>query len=269
MHMKQKMYFYTIGFVMLAFVGLLSVSASSIIEDSHTITIRSMDEKISVSETSLVQLDIEMSILPFYEVWIPADATDIKITIEGHLLQGVKTDDNTYRCDLSTINNSTITTMDVDVSYTLPKTTNEFSTMFLRNATKVSIFFNDTSIGTFTSLKSATVFSLPLSITEESSQFNIYIIVILLILVVIVIAVSVLYVIKKRQPSQTRDRFLESEEVLKTEYELLKEMLKQIEKYHRSEKIADETYHKLKEHYKQYAIEAMAALEKIGSKINE
>jgi hypothetical protein len=266
--MKQKMYLCTIGVVILAVFGLFSVSASGIIENSHTITIRSMDEKINVSETSLVQFDGEISLLSFYDVWIPSDATGIRIVIEDHLMQYEKIDENTYRCDLSTMNNSNLTTIGVDVSYALPYATNKFSTMFLRNVSKVDIFFNDMSIGSLASLNSGTVFSHPLSITEESSQFNM-VIIILMGLVIIVIVVSVLYVIKKRKPSQARDRFLESEEVLKTEYELLKEMLKQIEKYHRSEKIADETYHKLKEHYKQYAIEAMAALEKIGSKINE
>ena len=261
------MYLCTIGMVLLASLGMLSVSASEIIENSHNITITSINEKVIVSEISVIQKE-NTDMLSVYDVWIPTDATDVRVTIENHLLQYEKLQENIYRCNLSTINLTNITTLTVDTSYNLPEIT-DFSKLFLRNATQVTIQFNDETIGTFSSVKDGTVISLPLTVsTEESSLFNIYIIIVILLLV-IVIAVSILYSIKRKQPSQTRTRSLESEDVLQTEYELLKEMLKQIEKFHRSKKIVDDTYHKLKEYYKQQAVETMSALEQIGSKIKE
>ena len=45
------------------------------------------------------------------------------------------------------------------------------------------------------------------------------------------------------------------------------EVLKDIEKQHRAKKISDDTYNKLKDQYKQDAVEAMKQLEDIKSKV--
>jgi len=58
----------------------------------------------------------------------------------------------------------------------------------------------------------------------------------------------------------------ESEELLNTKKMLLMSFLKDIEKQHRSKQISDDTYHKLKERYKQEAVEAMKQLEDLKSK---
>ncbi len=265
--MKHFAWFFTLGIVLLMSLGMVSVSANWGVETSHNINISSMDEKFSISETSTVLLESELNQLSFYEVWIPSDASDVKVKIENHILQSELQESNIYRCNLTAFNNSSLTLINVDVSYFLPITTNEFITTLIRNVTQVNIRFDDEVIGTFTSLRNGSKLALPFHITEEESLFNVYYI-IFFILLVIVIITSILYVIKKKKTVQHRVRSLESEDVLKTEYDLLKDMLKQIEKYHRSEKISDETYHKLKEHYKQQAIETMVELEKRGSKID-
>ena len=45
------------------------------------------------------------------------------------------------------------------------------------------------------------------------------------------------------------------------------EVLKDIEKQHRAKKISDDTYHKLKDQYKQDAVETMKQLEDMSSKV--
>jgi len=268
MIMKQMIYLLTVGILLLAGVGGVLVSADEVIEQAHTITINSMDERISVNEKSTVEIDPETT-LGFYDVWVPTGATDVKVTIADHLLQSEKSEENIYQCNLSTVNLTNISTIEVDLSYYLPSSTTSFSKTILRDSSSITIRFNEKIIGSFTSASTGLILSVPLTMVEaESSLFNIYII-ILLVLLVIVVAVSVLFIMKKKQPAQSRSRSMESEDVLKTEYELLKDMLKQIEKFYRSEKIADETYHKLKSYYKQQAVETMSALEKTGSKIKE
>jgi hypothetical protein len=44
-------------------------------------------------------------------------------------------------------------------------------------------------------------------------------------------------------------------------------LLKDLEKQHRAKKIHDDTYHKLKDHYKQQTVETMKKIEDIESKI--
>jgi uncharacterized membrane protein len=265
--MKQIFYLCTIGFVLLAGVAVFCASADDLVETTHTITITSLNERISISERSTLKLDTGE--IDFINVWVPSDATDIKVMVDDHLLQIENVDETTYQCNLSTIDLTNMTAMDVTLDYYLPSSSTTFSTTLLRESSSVTVRFNEQIIGSFGSVGPGVAISLPLTVVEaESSLFSIYII-ILFVLLVIVVLVSVLFVMKKKQPSQDRTRDMESEDVLKTEYELLKEMLKQIEKYYRSQKIADETYHKLKGYYKQQAIDTMSALEKTGSKIKE
>ena len=45
------------------------------------------------------------------------------------------------------------------------------------------------------------------------------------------------------------------------------QLLKDIEKRHRAKKISDDTYHKLKDHYKNEAVETMKKMEDIKSEV--
>ena len=58
----------------------------------------------------------------------------------------------------------------------------------------------------------------------------------------------------------------ESEELLQAKKTLLMTSLKDIEKQHRGKKISDDTYHKLKNYYKQQAVDAMKKLDEFESK---
>jgi len=267
MHMKQTIYLCVIALVILSCCGMLNVSADDMTENTHSITITSLDEKFSVSESISVQFN-DLELLDFFDVYISSTATDIRITIQNHLISYEQLSE-TYRCNLTSIDLTNITIMNVEISYALPIESSEFQTMSLRNITKLLVQFNGENLITLNSITSGLLVSLPLLVSQdETSLFNIYII-ILIVLLVVVIAVSILFIIKRKQPVQIRSRPMESEEILQTEYALLKEMLKQIEKNYRAQKIADETYHKLKSYYKQQAVETMSALESIGSKIKE
>jgi len=64
-----------------------------------------------------------------------------------------------------------------------------------------------------------------------------------------------------QKPSKSRTRIGDSEELLTTKKALLMEVLKDIEKKHRAKQISDDTYHKLRDQYKQEAVETMKQLE--------
>ena len=72
---------------------------------------------------------------------------------------------------------------------------------------------------------------------------------------------------KKQKSPKIREAAVASEELLTTKKALLMSLLKDIEKQHRSKEISDDTYHKLKERYKQEAVEAMKQLEDMKSKV--
>ena len=71
----------------------------------------------------------------------------------------------------------------------------------------------------------------------------------------------------KKQRTKAKKSIVESEETLNTKKALLLSLLKDIEKKHRAKGISDDTYHKLKERYKQEAVDAMKQLEDMKSKV--
>jgi hypothetical protein len=71
-----------------------------------------------------------------------------------------------------------------------------------------------------------------------------------------------LFLIKK-QRNKDKIKTVDTKETLETKKTLLLSLLKDIEKQHRAKKLSDETYNKLKEEYKQQAVEAMRKLEDI------
>jgi CHASE3 domain sensor protein len=81
------------------------------------------------------------------------------------------------------------------------------------------------------------------------------------ILVVLLMFMVLLFLRKQRQ--KTRKILNESQELLATKKALLLSVLKDVEKQHRNKDISDDTYSKLKEEYKQDAVEVMKKLDDI------
>ena len=84
----------------------------------------------------------------------------------------------------------------------------------------------------------------------------------LIVLLIIIIIVTSYYAFIKRKNGKDRKRHFESTELLETEKTLLLAMLKEIEKMHRTQKLSDDSYHKLKTYYKQQTVEIMSTLER-------
>jgi hypothetical protein len=72
------------------------------------------------------------------------------------------------------------------------------------------------------------------------------------------------YVFRRQKPRAV-EKGIESEELLNTKKALLMSLLKDLEKQHRSKQISDDTYNKIKEQYKQQAVEAMKKIEDMKS----
>jgi uncharacterized protein YlxW (UPF0749 family) len=91
------------------------------------------------------------------------------------------------------------------------------------------------------------------------APLNITIIVIVFIIVIIVLALLLLLLKKKR--SKTKKAVVESEDTLTTKKTLLLSLLKDLEKQYRGKAISDETYNKIKDEYKQQAVDTMKKLD--------
>jgi len=145
------------------------------------------------------------------------------------------------------------------LSYNLQEKTESFQKRLLYNNSEITVTLDGKEIYKATNLKNNSYFDLTLyEITESPLTWYIIGFVILLI---ILLGVTGLYSIKKQKPGKKKDTSSGSEELSSTKKGLLMLVLKDIEKQHRAKKISDDTYHKLKDEYKQDAVDTMKKLE--------
>ena len=93
---------------------------------------------------------------------------------------------------------------------------------------------------------------------------SLYIYYILIAILLIVIIVIFIYNLRLRKKPKTKEIISTTEEVLTTKKSLLMSLLKDLEKQYRAKDISDDTYHKIKEQYKQEAVETMRKLDDIS-----
>ena len=253
---------------------LISILALSIIypivsaSDSGVTTERQTIE-ISISETGLL---VEESIIlnntgnenaTSIKFWIQQDASDVKIlAVESgeYLTPTILV--NIRECNLSEYNLSVTpgNSLNIKLSYVLPTNTENFEKTISYDTTYLSVTFDEKELYQVEKMQSGSSFSIILYRPTEA-PLNILYIVIIFVLVVILITSTLLLL--RRQRAKEKSKIVESEEILITEKALLLSLLKDLEKQHRSKDISDETYNKLKEEYKQHAVEVMKKLEDI------
>jgi hypothetical protein len=84
---------------------------------------------------------------------------------------------------------------------------------------------------------------------------------IVLVFAIVLIVLALLLFLLKKQRSKSKKAIAESEETLTTKKTLLLSLLKDLEKQYRAKSISDETYTKIKDEYKQHAVDVMKKLD--------
>lgn len=242
-----------------------SAYANEINTSNHQIEIKTTDGQISIKETIKIQGTSNEN----YETitfWIQNGAENIKININNTQVTYTLSN-NEYTCNLSSMKIKQNTLITAMLTYKLKnQDENFFEKKILRNATQISIIIDGENKLTADDTVAGSSFTLQIDETTEENQITLYL-AILITLLIILLAVSMAYKSKKQQTTKTKGIPGASEELLSTKKILLMTLLKDIEKQHRANKISDDTYHKLKEQYKQEAVEAMKKLEDMKSKV--
>ena len=224
---------------------------------TQKITITAKDNYLSVIEELTVQGDSNES-LDEITVWIQNGADNIEILINSNPPDSISHNDSEYICNISSLGIIKEDSNQIYISYELAKNA-IFSKKIVRPTNSISVKFEDDEILTGTNLAVGTIINLELyESTEAPLNWFIAILTILLLILIVVLA---LYLLKNRRTVKTKESVSDSEELLNTKKTLLMSLLKDIEKQHRANQISDDTYHKLKERYKQEAVEAMKKLE--------
>ena len=240
-------------------------NAQNVDTANHEIVITTEDDYISVVENFLIIGDTNDR----YEtitVWVPTTAKDVRVFINDDPPGEVSIAGNEYTYNVTELNLKVNTSAQVILKYKLPKLTKEYTKQIIRVTTKISIVFDENTIYNGYDISPGYFFTLALDKPTETN-LNTYMITAILLLIIILIIVIVYF---SRKPKLSKRREVEaagSEELLATKKALLMELLKDIEKQHRAKDISDDTYHKLKDQYKQEAVITMKQLEELKSKV--
>lgn len=203
----------------------------------------------------------------FLEFWIQDDATDICVSIDGNPIdnESIEKVNNKYSSNVSLLYEIDEDISNIIVAYKINKDSTEFEKTILYNLSSLKITFNGKEIYSGTNLKSGSTINVALQKETEGQTIKVetipsWVYIIIIVFIVLLIALFIMLT-KKQKSTAKKENIGGSEELLATKKTLLMETLKEIEKRHRGKQISDDTYHKLKDEFKQDAVEAMKKLE--------
>jgi len=226
--------------------------------EAHKIVISAGDNVLTVTETLTIHGNSNQT-YDIINFWVQDEAENINVIVNNNGVSCTTIGNNEYICNISSFNIKMDSSLQVTISYTLSKGIKKFEKTISSNTTSISVEFDGNNIWNGKNLPAGLSFDL-LLYTPSETPLGWYIIVSVALLVILLI-VSTLYLFRKQRVSKIKEIASGSEELLTTKKMLLMSLLKDIEKQHRSKIISDDTYHKLKEQYKQQAVETMKKLE--------
>ena len=262
-YMKRKLVLLAVGMILVSLLMVSTAYSQEIISANHEIIISTGDEKTTVKETITLQGGTD-EYAGLVDLWIQNGAEDINVFVKGSKIEYTYSG-NIYTINLSSMEIELSSQPRIEITYKLNKNIKDFQKELLRNTSSIKITFNDNILYTGSNLAAGGSFTLSLYQPTET-PLSIYLIVGIL-LVIISLTVVTSYLLRRQKATKIKKFASESEELLTTKKGLLLDLLKELEKQHRANQISDDTYHKLKEQYKQEAVEAMKHLEDITSEI--
>ena len=261
--MRKKLIILVIAIITHALITN-TISAEEIGSTSHMITIDTGEKDISIVEMIVLSSSTNEG-NEIFNFWIQTGAYDIGLFIKGTSVNYNQTSENLFTSNISSLEIDLDSQTTIEITYKLGKNIGSFQKAIIRNSSSVNVVFDDVKLYTGENITMGASFTISL-FTPTEAPLSLYLIVGIVLLVVLLVVVT-LYFLKKPSTTKIKKSSSESEELLNTKKTLLMSILKDIEKQHRAKQINDDTYHKLKEHYKQEAVDAMKKLEDMGSKI--
>ena len=232
--------------------------------DRHIITISLTETGLSVEETITI-MNVGQEAVTSLRFWLQQQAKDVSIVMasSGDVLP-CTTSGNIRECNLTTANVSFAPddTLEIKLTYNLPTNTETFEKTVTYETTYISVMFTDQfshqPLYQLEQAQADSSFSVLLYKPTDTplSMTSIIIIVLLLILLI----ASTLLLLRK-QRTKVKKSLTDSKVSLTTKKALLLSLLKDIEKKHRGKEISDDTYRKLKDEYKQQAVDVMKKLD--------
>ena len=270
--MRKTTYLLLLVIIASSIVIATSGRSQNISSNSHEIIITSNEDGYLVEETITLassETDEHFQNIVF---WIK-NGNNVNIVIDGN--ETTPTSEGyEYTINVTSMNIKTNQNPVISITYIINKDAEFFNKEIKRPTSSLTVTYDNVIIYSSEDLTVGNSFDLSLikqteTITETQeveAPATIYY-AIIVILVILLIALLSTKSKKKQSPSKVKESANVSEELLNTKKFLLMGVLKEIEKQHRAKDISDDTYHKLRDQYKQEAVIAMKQLEDMKSKV--
>lgn len=250
--------------LLLPYLGV-SASDMGVIIDEENVTISLTNINLQVIEEIKITNKEKNENVTSLRFWIQEEIQDAAKIIDkqtGKELIPIITG-NIRTCNLSSANLSIIPngSITLQVTYHLPTNSQNYIKTLLYNTTVFSVTYEDNNLFRGTQLYS-TKGNNELQIrlyNPSEAPLNITMIVIIFMIAILIL--GMLLLLLKKQRLKTKKAIAESEETLTTKKTLLLSLLKDLEKQYRGHSISDETYTKIKDEYKQHAVDVMKKLD--------
>lgn len=245
-------------------LSINTVTAEEIYVSDQNVIIKTENDYISVKES--IKLNGSTDDL-FNEIifWIPSGSSNIVILINNNPLNLITQNGNEYIYDVSGLKLEKSKNHTFNIEYRLNKNTENYQRKIIYETQSLIITFDNNQIFKGNEISNGTILSLSLYSPTET-PLGTYIIIAVVLLIILLIVFTI-YSMKKQKKTKKKSNAIGSEELFSTKKILLMELLKEVEKKHRAKQISDDTYHKIKEQYKQEAVDAMKKLEDLKLKV--
>jgi hypothetical protein len=247
------------------FYPSVSANDSGAIVDQEIVTISLANTGLQVDETIKVTNTGSENVTSL-RFWIQQNTQDtVKITeLQSSIELIPLITGNIRTCNLSAVNLSMIpdSSITIQLTYYLPSNEQNFVKTLLYDTTFFSVTYEDRDLFQGEHLLYGSDVNNALQIRlYKPTEAPLNITIIIIVFVVVIIALALLLLLLKKQRSKTKRAIAESEETLTTKKTLLLSLLKDLEKQYRAQSISDETYTKIKDEYKQQAVDVMKKLD--------
>ncbi|KYK21795.1 hypothetical protein AYK25_07855 [Thermoplasmatales archaeon SM1-50] len=259
--------------ILLAFMSVLalypSVNASDtgVVVDQQIVTISLTGTDMQVDETfKLTNTNKENQSVTSLRFWIQQNNQGVVRVTEkftGIELVPLITG-NIQTCNLSTVNLTIApeASLTIQLTYNLPIDEQYFIKTLLYNTTFFSVTYEDRDLFKGEYLLYGSDINNAIRIRlYQPTEAPLSITMIIIIFIVVIISLAALLFLLKKQRRKTKKTGVESEETLTTKKILLLSLLKDLEKQYRAQSISNETYTKIKDEYKQQAVDVMKKLD--------
>lgn len=258
--MNKTLIISALSIVIILLISLPTVHAQDFDSADHEILFTTQsDENIGIKESIILQSNTNESINNL-DFWIQNEANNVVIVVDGISYTYIK-DETRFSINISNMAIKIGDQITVEINYILDKNTQNFEKKLLQNTDLIRVTHDGKILYSGVNIARGSQLTIPIYKTMEMPEESLLIYYIIIAVLLIIILIIFIYSLRLRKAPKIKEIISTTEELLTTKKSLLMSLLKDLEKQYRAKEISDDTYHKIKEQYKQETIETMKKLD--------